>query len=141
MKRGIERFLEAAAADTSPAEPRALRRRLKELASLLRSAPPCPKGIPGRLLWREPDGTVAVADVTRPLVVGRGEGCDLRLAARRLSHRHFRVWPEAGSCWIEDLGSTNGTTINGNPLTGRQQLRAGDLIAAGGIEVFFDTVR
>ncbi len=45
---------------------------------------------------------------------------------------HARVWREAnGSWWLEDLGSTNGTWLNGRRITGAERLRSGDRITLG----------
>src|SRR4051812_33810417 len=50
----------------------------------------------------------------------------------QLSRHHalIRYSPD-GSATIEDLGSSNGTTVNGHPVTARQPLRAGDVIEVG----------
>jgi adenylate cyclase len=57
------------------------------------------------------------------IIVGRNEGgveVDLDLQFdRRVSHRHARVWVSEGRCWIEDLGSRNGTTVNGQSINGK----------------------
>jgi FHA domain len=51
-----------------------------------------------------------------------------------ISRRHARIWLTAGQLCIEDLGSANGTTVNGVRLTGPRTLRAGDLIRLGEVE-------
>jgi pSer/pThr/pTyr-binding forkhead associated (FHA) protein len=38
------------------------------------------------------------------------------------SGRHARIFPQDGIWWLEDLGSTNGTLLGGNPVTGTVQL-------------------
>ena len=48
-----------------------------------------------------------------------------------VSRKHARIWLTEGECWIEDLGSSYGTQVNGTRITGRQQLQEGDLIAIG----------
>jgi pSer/pThr/pTyr-binding forkhead associated (FHA) protein len=48
-----------------------------------------------------------------------------------VSRVHAKIWLTDGQCWIEDLGSRYGTTVNDTQLTGRQQLQEGDLIAIG----------
>ena len=51
------------------------------------------------------------------VVIGRQEGdiaVDVDLRFDRLaSHRHARIWVTDGACWLEDLGSKNGTSVNG----------------------------
>lgn len=49
---------------------------------------------------------------------------------QQLSSQHFRVSCDGKSCHIEDLGSSNGTLLNGDPVT-RMELRHGDLVVAG----------
>ena len=58
---------------------------------------------------------------------------DRPLGVKGLSRRHFRVSLHRGRTFVEDLNSTNGTFVNGTPLTpyhGRQ-MRAGDVVRAG----------
>jgi hypothetical protein len=69
-------------------------------------------------------------------VVGRGSEASLRIPDARLSQQHFRISKAAGSHRIEDLGSTNGTLVDGQPLepdqpkelSGPALLRAGDCV-------------
>ncbi|HEX6678818.1 MAG TPA: FHA domain-containing protein [Actinomycetes bacterium] len=67
------------------------------------------------------------------LLLGREAGQAGRLGGdRTLSRRHARVIRDGqGRLFVEDLGSTNGTLLNGARVTGRQPLRAGDLIEVG----------
>lgn len=67
--------------------------------------------------------------------IGRTEYSDVAFPNdAMLSQTHFRVsLPRGGSCRIEDLGSTNGTYVNGNPVAyGR--IGDGDIITAGATE-------
>ena len=66
------------------------------------------------------------------VLVGTSESCTLRLTDRRASRRHLALDAEAGHLRVTDLGSTNGTTVNG--------LRAADVFCQGGeIIVLGDT--
>ena len=50
-------------------------------------------------------------------IIGRGADCDLTLQADRVSRRHLRI-ELVGSDWLaEDLGSRNGTFLNGRPIS------------------------
>ena len=71
------------------------------------------------------------------VVVGRGLGCDLVLADAFLSRQHARLYRDGDAWWIEDLGSRNGTRVNGALLTGPRRLVPGDRIelSATGLEV------
>lgn len=64
--------------------------------------------------------------------VGTGPSARLRLAAERtVSERHFELFPRDGRVWLRDLGSTQGTLLNGVPVTHDQPLADGDFITAG----------
>ena len=69
-------------------------------------------------------------------VIGRGPDADFTIEDNLASRRHFRVMQEEGVYWVEDLGSTNGTLVNGR-RTQRVQLMDGDQIQAGSTEVSF----
>ncbi|MBL8728869.1 MAG: FHA domain-containing protein [Planctomycetes bacterium] len=71
--------------------------------------------------------TVPVRD---GLLIGRVAGCDVVVDDAKASRRHARVVVEGGVVEIEDLGSSNGTLLNGNPVT-RRVLRAGDTVQIG----------
>ena len=71
--------------------------------------------------------TVALRD---GLVIGRGKNCDIVLDDTKASRRHAKVIVEAGVVEIEDLGSSNGTYLNGNPVD-RRMLRDGDAVQIG----------
>jgi pSer/pThr/pTyr-binding forkhead associated (FHA) protein len=62
--------------------------------------------------------------------IGR-EGCDITLSDPDVSRRHAAIQIVAGELSIEDLGSTNGTVVNGETITERRSLREGDEIQIG----------
>ena len=64
------------------------------------------------------------------LLLGRSAECDVHLPSDKVSRRHC-VLADLGPCLaVRDLGSTNGTRING-ALVGQGRLRAGDELAVG----------
>ena len=69
-------------------------------------------------------------------VVGRDASVTFVLEDNLASRRHFRVVAEAGSWYLEDLGSTNGTLVNGQRAQ-RQKLQDGDTIRAGNTRLTF----
>jgi hypothetical protein len=93
---------------------------------------------PGRFLVvtspeLEPGGTVEVAAST---TVGRDAGSGIRLDRDEfVSARHARIEPRADGIWINDLGSTNGTFVNGSRVKGERALRAGDVLRIGETEL------
>jgi len=65
-------------------------------------------------------------------VIGRADDADLTLADAGVSRAHARVSAGASGASIEDLGSSNGTFVNGERITGSRQLQDGDEIQLGG---------
>jgi hypothetical protein len=67
-----------------------------------------------------------------PLTVGRGPLNDLQLLEDDFaSGRHALFDPRRDGVWIEDLGSTNGTFVNGVRLTSPRHLASGDIVRIG----------
>jgi len=64
------------------------------------------------------------------LLIGRGPGCDVALPDQTVSRRHARLIFRDGSWIVQDLGSRNGVTVNGERV-GRCQLRPGDRVGLG----------
>jgi predicted component of type VI protein secretion system len=62
--------------------------------------------------------------------IGR-EGCDITLTDPDVSRRHAAIRIAAGEVTIEDLGSTNGTLVNGETITEPRTLRDGDEVRIG----------
>ncbi len=65
-------------------------------------------------------------------VIGRSRSCELTLDAGEASRRHAAVRFLDGHYRVRDLGSTNGTSLNGEPLEAETILRPGDRIEIGG---------
>ena len=61
-------------------------------------------------------------------VIGRDPDCDVVIPDRQVSRRHALLRKVDGGFELEDLGSKNGTHLNGTPLHGAQRLQDGDLI-------------
>ncbi|PRH79118.1 peptide-binding protein [Streptomyces solincola] len=66
-----------------------------------------------------------------PLLIGRDPANGLRLSHESVSRRHAELVPHGGLWVLRDLGSTNGTTVNGQRVTGPVVVRAGDIVAFG----------
>lgn len=67
-----------------------------------------------------------------PLTIGRGPLNDLQLDRDDFaSGRHALVDPRRDGVWVEDLGSTNGTFVNGVRLTSSRRLAPGDVLRVG----------
>ena len=65
-------------------------------------------------------------------VLGRSFEADLRLDDLAISRRHARISLVGGRCLIEDLGSGNGTTVNGRTIAAPTPLKSGDEIGLAG---------
>jgi pSer/pThr/pTyr-binding forkhead associated (FHA) protein len=68
-------------------------------------------------------------------IIGRNEDCQLRPQSPLVSRHHCAILVEENSAAIEDLGSTNGTFLNGEKLAGRRELKTGDRIKVGLLEL------
>jgi pilus assembly protein CpaF len=62
------------------------------------------------------------------VVLGKHPECDVVLESGKVSRRHAEIVARGGELFIHDLGSTNGTRLNGKPLEGEVPLRRGDVI-------------
>ena len=74
-----------------------------------------------------------VFTIKEETIVGRSNECDITLAAAHLSRRHAKLVIQDGLLYIKDLGSANGTYLNGKRVVGEERLRRGD-------ELKFDTL-
>ncbi len=74
-----------------------------------------------------------------PITVGRGGQNDLALENDEFaSARHVRIEPRRDGVWVHDLGSTNGTYVNGIRIDRPRKLVQGDLIRVGETELRFE---
>lgn len=70
--------------------------------------------------------------LTQEITVGRAPGCGIVLADDTfVSQVHARVYHQGGETYVEDLGSTNGTLVNGERVSGAVRLRRGDRVQFG----------
>jgi hypothetical protein len=77
-------------------------------------------------------------DLSDGAVLGRGDQADIRLEDTFASSAHVRIAPHGDVMVVEDLGSTNGTFLNDEPLRGPQPLHAGDRIRIGDSKFTFE---
>ena len=73
--------------------------------------------------------------VRGPVIVGRSPGADIVIGAGYVSGRHARFSLMGQNLFVEDLGSTNGTTVNGQPIYDPVALKDRDLVGIGDVAI------
>jgi hypothetical protein len=75
-----------------------------------------------------------------PLHLGRGSQNDVQLDRDEFaSSTHARIEPRRDGVWVEDIGSTNGTYLNGIRLTRPKRLTPGDILRVGETELRYES--
>ncbi|MDX2011955.1 MAG: FHA domain-containing protein [Myxococcaceae bacterium] len=87
------------------------------------------------LVIKGPDGNEQEQDFADALTVGRAEGNDLILSEGGVSRKHARFFLDGDALMVEDLGSANGTLVNGERIEGPAAVPAGATIILGDYEV------
>jgi hypothetical protein len=84
------------------------------------------------------DGEVFTLD-SHPLTIGRAVNNDVSMPDDEYaSGRHARFEPRRDGVWVEDIGSTNGTFVNGIRLTRERKLTPGDVVRVGETDLRFE---
>lgn len=99
-------------------------------------APDLRSGVTPRLevvaaMGLEPGSTFPIGD---GLTLGRAQSSDIRVDDPFASSAHARIFPRGPFMYIEDMGSTNGTFLNGRQLRRPEQLKVADVIRIGDTE-------
>ncbi|MBX7096746.1 MAG: FHA domain-containing protein [Myxococcaceae bacterium] len=89
------------------------------------------KGLSGAVLDR-------VFPLKGTMTVGRVSGVEITLEDDSVSRRHAELEVRDGEAVLRDLGSTNGTTVNGAPLAEEAVLQHGDVVQFGVVELAFE---
>lgn len=85
-----------------------------------------------KLFWLQPDNTIVEFPLkAEQSLIGRGSRCDVRIKHPGISAEHAIIRRVSGVATVEDLGSTNGTRVNGKRLAQMHTLRHGDQIGVG----------
>lgn len=110
-----------------------------EQAAALRQLP---GGVTGRLVVLQ---STALAEGgtydlnSAAISIGRGFDNDIPLDDDDFaSAQHTRIEPRRDGVWLEDLGSTNGTFVNGIKVTRPRKLATGDIVRVGGTDLRFE---
>jgi predicted component of type VI protein secretion system len=102
-------------------------------AALLRHRDLCSQAMDARI-WMTGEGGKprSVAVPSGRIVVGRDSAADIHLEDSAVSWNHLEIESRGGVLMATDLDSSNGTTLNGEPLDRPRRLRDGDVLVVGG---------
>jgi pSer/pThr/pTyr-binding forkhead associated (FHA) protein len=78
-----------------------------------------------------------VFTIDRDIVLGRGSSSNIVVKDTYTSNQHARVFIKNGHCWLEDMGSTNGTFLNDVQVQQPIILADGDRLRVGGVTFQF----
>lgn len=87
--------------------------------------------VPRLVIVEPPARRGEAVELVGELTIGRGAGCRLALDDSYASQLHARVFPRDGRWMVEDLGSTNGTYLNGRRVSGPSIVQTGDRLQVG----------
>ena len=82
------------------------------------------------------EGNTSEYSVGDSIIIGRGESCGIKVPSPKASREHCRIFRGTGGFFLEDMGSANGTVLNG-VLIGRKLLKHNDEIVVGRVKLRF----
>ena len=109
-----------------PREGRAARKRQAE-----NGHPSIPAGLSTVVIHSDGDKSRTVPVESTSLVLGRAPECELPLEDTYVSQQHARIFAKDDHWYVEDLGSTNGTSVNDQRLAAPARVQPGDRISLG----------
>ncbi|MET0511152.1 MAG: FHA domain-containing protein [Thermoleophilaceae bacterium] len=80
----------------------------------------------------------AVFDVGRGATMGRSDNAEIRVDDPFASSAHARIFPRSEFMYVEDMGSTNGTYLNGRQVKAAERLKVADVIRIGDSEYRYE---
>jgi hypothetical protein len=118
-----------AVAAASPVEPPSARRRNSGVPDLRAGVSPqlvvvAAKGYEPGASW----------DIGGGAMMGRSDGAEIRVEDAFASSAHARIFSRGDSMYVEDMGSTNGTYLNGRQIRAAERLKMADVIRIGDSE-------
>jgi hypothetical protein len=116
-QRSAQPTAEAGVAPVAPPPPMPVRRKGKSPASIV--------------VLNERGKKVKSFPLDGQIQVGRADACHLKLPDTYVSQFHARIYPQDGSWFVEDLGSTNGTFLNQRKVSAPSEVRVGDRVRVG----------
>src|SRR4051794_40100757 len=82
---------------------------------------------------RSVSNTIKLADGVT--TIGRHDECQLRIKSSQVSRKHCEVFEKKGILLVKDLGSSNGTIVNGKRIQGQRVLEPGDELTIGPVKL------
>jgi pSer/pThr/pTyr-binding forkhead associated (FHA) protein len=71
-------------------------------------------------------------------IIGRGAGADIRIMSHEISRHHCRLKIRDDVISVKDLGSANGTSVNGQQILDKEELHHGDLLQLGQVSLLVE---
>jgi hypothetical protein len=93
-----------------------------------------------RHILLDPAGKVLELAPEQTFGIGRDASNDLAIPSKRCSRQHARIVWVDGDPWLEDLGSHNGSFLDGKRIEGLRRLRSGQRIAIGPVQISYHAV-
>ena len=94
----------------------------------------------GRLSLKKSDGTYRDRTINKSLLIGRGKECDIRIKVKTVSRRHCQVLMNNGDYYLENIGTTNFTSVNHEEVSKHIKLQNGDIITVAERDFLFQLV-
>ncbi len=88
-------------------------------------------GMPTLELVQPGRAPYAITVTASPVLIGRAPSNDLVVSDDQVSWHHAAVWMENGQLCVRDMGSRNGTMLNGRRIRGLEVMREGDVVSLG----------
>lgn len=129
--RDLARYSGTAAAE--PVEAPSPRRRARPAAE--RRGGGVPRLVVVAAMGHEPGTTFDLRDGA---MFGRSDGADIHVEDQFASSSHARIDDRGGTMYLEDMGSTNGTYLNGRKVKSAERLDVGDTIRIGDSEYRYE---
>jgi predicted component of type VI protein secretion system len=83
----------------------------------------------------------AIPLTTAKFMIGRDPDCQLRPASQAVSKKHCAIEVRDGKVFVADIGSTNGTVVRGQIITGEVEVESGDALKVGPLEFRIEFVK
>jgi hypothetical protein len=131
--RDLTRYEGAQAAAEVPDRPPAARRREPAIPGL--AAGVAPRLVVVAAMGHEPGTSF---DISHGATLGRSDGAEIPVNDPFASSAHARIFRRGDYMYVEDMGSTNGTYLNGRQLRSAEQLKVADVVRIGDSEYRYE---